>query len=156
MPNKFFFRYIRTDVPNLWTHVTVRQLEPSTREHFRKIVLIVMKFLRNFTIFRIHFHRHIGVRHDRIKAHRSIFNIDWLIFFLNINRFPLPSTGWALFKFPFIIKQKLKITAIPLSRLGSPSTFYATRNSVTTNTTLSFIQPTKALIFYFSTFRFGF
>ena len=123
------------------------QLEPCTRKGIGKCIEILIEPFSYLAIFRIHLHRHIGVGHHGIVVHGGILNIGWLIFFPDIDRFPLPRTGRAFLQFPFVIEQQLEVAIVPLDRVGGPSAFKAACDGIAADTAFGFIDPSQALVF---------
>ena len=93
LPDQLFSRHIRPVVPLLRTKVSMRQLEPRSREDIFKIRLVLVEALRDLAIRRILDHRHVGVRHDRVLANRRIFHIGWTCIVADGDRFVLPCAG---------------------------------------------------------------
>ena len=131
----------------------MRQLKPGTCKDIFKVRLIVAEFLSDLAVFRIDLQRHIGICHHRHATDRRIFHIHWHVFFGDVHRLVLVSTGWAFGQFPVVLEQQIKVTAVPLRWVGGPGTFNATRYRIATNATGLVVLPAEALLFDVSTFR---
>ena len=84
-----------------------------------------MKPLANFAVYRVNLHRHICICHDRVVLDRRIACIRHLMLFSNIDRLPLPCARARFFQLPFITKQKIKITIVPLGWVCGPGALKA-------------------------------
>ena len=65
--------------------------------------LVVTEPFGDLAIFRVHLHRYVGICHHRVMTNRSILGVNRLVFFLDVDRFPLPCTSRAFYRFPFMV-----------------------------------------------------
>jgi hypothetical protein len=56
-------------------------------------------------------------------ADRGIFDVDRLVFFLDVDRFPLPGACRGLLQLPLMVEQHVEIAHVPLGRVGRPGAF---------------------------------
>ena len=124
------------------------QFEPGASEDFRKIIRIAIEALGDLAIRRIHLHRHVRIRHDRIETDRRILNVNRFVFVLDVDRFPLPGTRWALLQLPLVVEQQMEVAVVPTSGVGRPRAFDAARDSVATHAATLFIEPSESLRFH--------
>ena len=106
-----------------------------------------MQPLGDLPVHRVHLHGHVGIGHDRLATNRRIFDIDRLVFFLDVDGLPLPGAGWAFFQFPLMFEQQVEITIVPLGRRRRPCTFDAAGYRVAANAALGLVDPTQSLLF---------
>ncbi len=134
------------------------QLEPGTGENFLEIGRLLVEALGNLAVVRVHLHRHVGVGHDRVAAHRGILGIDRLVFLLDVHRLPLPGAGRALPEFPVVVEQQVEVTAlagIPFHRVGRPGAFDATGHCIAADAAGRMVVPAQALFLDVRPFRSG-
>ena len=67
---------------------------------------------------------------------------------------PLPGTGRALGQFPFVVKQHLQITVVPLGRGRCPGAFQAAADLITADTAAVGVLPAETLLLDRRRFRF--
>jgi hypothetical protein len=146
LPDQVFLRHIRADVARLRAHVAVGQLEPGAGEDLGKVLRVLVNARRS-PGRRVHLHRHVGVGHDRHCTDRRVLDIDRHVFFLDVDRLPLPGAGRALLEFPLVVEQHVEIAVVPLGRVvvQAPS-----RPLVTVSRPMprpGLVDPAEALLF---------
>ena len=139
MPNELLAGHFWADVARLWTHITVGQLEPGPSKDLREIGGVFVEPLGDFSVLRVHLHGHIGIGHDGVEANRGVLNVNGLVVFLDVDGLPLPRTGRALLKFPFVIKKKVEVAVIPLCGMCGPCALNTACDGIATNATAFFV-----------------
>ena len=102
LPDQFFSRHFRAEVTNTWTHIAVREFEPSTRKSIRELIRILVETTRHLLVGRVHTKRDIGGEHDgRVFLCRHVCIGNGVRSGIALG-LPLLSTGRALGQLPLV------------------------------------------------------
>src|SRR5690606_41894775 len=82
------------------------------------------------------------------------------VFFLDIDRLPLPGACRRFLQPPVVAEQQLEVAVVPLRRVSGPGAFDAAGHGVAADATLGLVDPAQALIidiggFWIRTQQFG-
>src|SRR5690606_25684146 len=81
--------------------------------------------------------------------------IDRLVFFLDVDRLPLPRACRAFLQFPVVVEQQVEIPVIPFGGMGGPGTFNTTGDGIATFTLTLWVVPSQTLFGEISSLRVG-
>ena len=101
----------------------MRQFKPGPSKGQFVCLRILIKLFANLAVSRIEFQRHIGIGHHGISMLARNLRIQRLVFFLNIDGFPLKGAGRTFFQSPFVLQQEAKIFVVPTIGMRGPGTF---------------------------------
>jgi len=82
----------------------VGQFEPGPGKSVGKGIRILVKTFGDGAVTGIHLKGHIGVCHHGIAAYTWFMGIEGFVFFLDVNRLPLPGAGRTFGQGPVIGK----------------------------------------------------
>ena len=128
LPDEVFRGDFRTQVARPGTHVAVCHLEPCPGEGVGQLVRVRMESPGDWLIDGIHPHGHVRRGHDRRMPLRRIVSIRYEIRPGAILGHPLKRSGRTLHTLPLVAEQDVKVTGVPLHRVGGPCAFDAARD----------------------------
>ena len=132
----------------------MQKFEPRPCKSVSKLVRVLMELLRHSPICRVFNHRHVSSGHHRCDFHRRIIHFRRHIFFSNIHWVPDMRTSRAFGQLPVIFKKQLKITIIPLGRIGCPRPFNSAGCGIAAFSSAIAVCPSEAHLMNRGAFRF--
>ena len=107
LPQKLFFRHVRTEIARAGTHVAVGQLKPGAGEGVRELLGIIVVSTRNRLISRVKAKGEVGCGHHRSVLLRRVVGVNHHVLIVHVFGQPLVCAGRALDQLPFVFEQHL-------------------------------------------------
>ncbi len=123
LPDQLLLGNIRAKIPGLGPHIAMGKLEPRPGKGIGKRLRVRKKIPGNGFVNRIKPQGEVSGGHHGAMLFGWIMGIYHHIFILNILCQPLVGTGRTFDQFPFVFKQHLEISHVPLGRIGLPGAF---------------------------------